>query len=345
MRHINIPIFVPHAGCPQQCSFCNQRAITGSKQEMTPERAVAEIERVIFSIDSFDDCIIEIAYFGGSFTAINRDKMVALLEIAQPYINCGKVESIRISTRPDAINEEILNILSAYHVKTIELGIQSMSDHVLTACRRGHTSADSVNACKMIVSHGFVLGGQMMVGLPESTVEDETETARTIVSLGAKEARIYPTVVFRDTELCTQTETGAYAPLTLSDAIERSCNAMEIFERADVKLLRIGLCESDGLHNGAIVGGAFHPSMGELCRSEYYYRRFTETLNRLPCLWGKALVISVASGRLSAAIGQHKCNSIAIKKQFSLPSIHFTESQRFSGYSFEITAESEQLCD
>ncbi len=343
MKHVNIPLFVPHAGCPRQCSFCNQRTITGTKQEMTPERALAEIQTVIASLDG--NSKVEIAFFGGSFTAIRRDYMVALLNAVQPYIDDGTVDSIRISTRPDAVDSEILDVLAAYRVKTIELGIQSMSDRVLSACHRGHSAADSIAACELIVSRGFTLGGQMMVGPPKSTPEDEMATAKAIASLGAKEARIYPTVVFRDTELSKQTRSGEYRPLTLEESVDRSCNAMEIFEAAGVKLLRIGLCESEGLHDGSIVGGAFHPAMGELCRSEFYRRRLGKAFRRNPSYFGKSLVIAVAPGRLSTAIGQHKSNLIALKNTFSLPSLRFTENQRLSGYGFEITVESEQLCD
>lgn len=343
MRHINIPLFVPHAGCPNQCSFCNQRTISGTALEMTPERAVAEIERI--TATPIIDCEVEIAFFGGSFTAIERDKMTSLLQAAQPYIDAGKATSIRISTRPDAINDEILDILAAFRVKTIELGIQSMSDKVLSACRRGHSVTDSINACQLIVKRGFTLGGQMMVGLPESTLHDEIETAKMIVSLGAVEARIYPTVVFRDTELCHQTEIGEYRPLSIDEAVSRTCSAMEIFEQANVKLLRIGLCENEGLHNGAVIGGALHPAMGELCRAELYRRRICKTIENNPEHIGKPIVISVAKGQLSAAIGQRRSNLYAIKEQFSLPSLRFIENKRISGRDFEIIAESEQLCD
>lgn len=343
MRHVNIPLFVPHAGCPQQCSFCNQRTITGRGQDMTPERAVIEIDSVMATLT--DPCEVEIAFFGGSFTAIERNKMIALLEAVQPYIKSGRAGGIRISTRPDAIDDEILDLLAAYQVKTIELGIQSISDSVLTASRRGHSAADSIRACKLITQHSFTLGGQMMIGLPESSPEDEIKTAEAIASLGAAEARIYPTVVFRDTELCRQMQNGSYSPLSLSDAVSRACNAMEVFEQAGVKLLRIGLCEGEGLHEGSVVGGAHHPALGELCRNEYYLRRLHNAIDRAPYYWGKALTVTVAVGRLSAAIGQHRRNAETLQKHFALPSLRFTENQRLSGYQFEISAESEQLCD
>lgn len=339
MKHINIPLFVPHAGCPQQCTFCNQHVITGSVNEMTPERAANEIERVLRALDSSAN--VEIAFFGGSFTAIEPGKMIALLEAVQPYITAQQVKSIRISTRPDAIDDKVLDILETYHVQTIELGIQSMSDKVLSACRRGHTASDSISACRLIVKRGFTLGGQMMIGLPESSAEDEANTARAIVELGAKEARIYPTVVFNGTVLAEQTDRQTYHPLSLEEAVSRSCNAMEIFEAAWVKLLRIGLCESEGMHDGSVVGGAFHPALGELCRNEYYRRQFSRYIEAHPNLIGQALVISVARGRLSAAIGQHKNVLNDLKRRYFLPRLTYTENPRLSGYAFEMTAESE----
>lgn len=343
MRHINIPLFVPHAGCPQTCTFCNQRTIAGTHDEMTPERAQNEIDSVMRTLN--DCCEVEIAFFGGSFTAIGRQRMIALLKAVQPYIDGKRVKGIRISTRPDSVDEEILDILAFYRVHTIELGIQSISDRVLSACRRGHTAEDSIRACELIVSRGFTLGGQMMIGLPCSNEEDEITTAKAIVRLGAKEARIYPTVVLRGTELSAQMQDGSYSPLTLRQAISRSCSAMEVFESASVKLLRIGLCENEGLHDGSVIGGAYHPALGELCQNEFYRRRLTDAIGRNASLHKRALRVTVARGRLSAAIGQHKSNQTALKEQFSLPSILFTENQRLSGYDFEITAESEQLCD
>lgn len=343
MRHINIPLFVPHAGCPQMCTFCNQRVITGRDDVMTPDRARSEIESVLRTLNGENE--VEIAFFGGSFTAIERNEMAALLSAAQPYLTGGRVNSIRISTRPDAIDEEILDILASFGVKTIELGIQSMSDRVLSACRRGHSADDNIHACRLIVSRGFTLGGQMMIGLPESSAKDEIATAKAIVGMGAREARIYPTVVFGGTKLSAQTESGLYAPLSIEEAVSRACNAMEVFEASSVKLLRIGLCESEGLHGSTVVGGACHPALGELCRSEFYRRRFSQAIEQTPALHGKALRVTVARGKLSAAVGQHKSNQKSLIEQFSLPSIHFTENQRLSGYAFEIAAESEQLCD
>ena len=243
-KHVNIPIFIPHLGCPNQCVFCNQRTISGvSDFDITSVKA--EIDSALATIDQ--SCEVEIAFFGGSFTGIDRQLMESLLQLAYDYIRCGRVKSIRCSTRPDYISDEILDLLCKYGVKTIELGLQSASDHVLEVCKRGHTFNDEVNACKLIVERGFTLVGQMMIGLPGSTPEDEIKTARFIIDSGASSARIYPTVVFRDTELCQMSEYGNYIPITLSEATERSAIILEMLLDSGVDVIRIGLCASENL--------------------------------------------------------------------------------------------------
>ena len=199
MRHINIPIFIPHLGCPNQCVFCNQRKISG-RESFDLNSVSLEIENALSTVDSNDE--VEIAFFGGSFTGIDRTLMVSLLEIAHSYILEGRVGSIRCSTRPDYIDEEILSILKKYGVKTIELGLQSTSARVLENAKRGHNFEAELKSCRMIVENGFDLVGQMMIGLPSSDIESEIRTAEFITSVGAVGARIYPTVVFYGTELC-----------------------------------------------------------------------------------------------------------------------------------------------
>ena len=197
-RHRNIPVFIPHLGCPHDCIFCNQRTISGSKK-FDRSSVVSVIESVLETISDGDET--EIAFFGGSFTGIDRGDMIYLLDTAQKYVDDGRVESIRLSTRPDYIDNEILDILAHYSVKTIELGIQSLSDEVLRVCERGHSAECAINACKMVKEANFLLVGQMMVGLPSSTAEDERATAEEICRLGADGARIYPTVVLNSTAL------------------------------------------------------------------------------------------------------------------------------------------------
>ena len=193
--HRNIPIFVPHLGCPNMCVFCNQKKISGhEKADFSSVKD--EIEKALETVPA--DCEVQIAFFGGSFTGIDREDMIYLLETAKEFIDRGRVDSIRLSTRPDYIDEEILDILLKYKVKTIELGIQSMDDGVLLKSGRGHTAKDTERACALINSYGFELVGQMMTALPGSAPEKEIYTAKRICEMGAKGARIYPTVVVGD---------------------------------------------------------------------------------------------------------------------------------------------------
>ena len=241
-RHVNIPIFIPHLGCPNQCVFCNQRSITGV-QDFKIESVREEIETALATIN--DTVEAEIAFFGGSFTGIDRELMICLLELANEYVRCGRVSAIRCSTRPDYIDEDILAILKRYCVKTVELGLQSYDDAVLSACKRGHGSLDERRACEMIVGAGLELVGQMMIGLPESTPESEIATAQFIISSGAAGARIYPTVVFKDTELSDMASSNIYTPISLEEAVKRSATVFGLFIENNVKVIRVGLCATD----------------------------------------------------------------------------------------------------
>ena len=225
-KHINVPVFIPHLGCPNDCVFCNQRSISG-KMKFEPDSVIDEIEQTLSTVAYNTE--VEIAFFGGSFTGIDRQLMIRLLNIAQGYVDAGRVTSIRLSTRPDYIDDEIIGILKSYSVKTVELGIQSTSDKVLSECKRGHTSDASAIACKKLKDAGFSLIGQMMIGLPRSTPKTEMDTARIICSLCADGARVYPTVVFAQTELAKMSESGEYIPLSLEDAVERTKNVLDIF--------------------------------------------------------------------------------------------------------------------
>lgn len=323
-KHINIPIFIPHEGCPNSCVFCNQRTITG--QENHADRDIKkEIDKALSTYEGKAENA-EIAFFGGSFTGIDRALMVRLLDDAYEYVKSGRVSSIRLSTRPDYISEEILDILKARGVTHIELGIQSASDKVLCASKRGHTFADTEKACRLINEYGFILGGQMMIGLPSSTVEDEICTAEKIAELGCKEARIYPTVVFYDTELCRMAKNGSYTPLSVDDAVERCYAAYHALtshplnKDHPIKVLRIGLHASENLADESkVYAGANHPAMGELVMNRKYRASVFEMLEHYkkhPELGykGKTLIIKCHTSELSKVIGQKKANKTLFRK-------------------------------
>ena len=324
-KHKNIPIFIPHMGCPHRCVFCDQRTISGHSA-FDVETVEAEIETALATIPQ--GCGVEIAYFGGSFTAIDRGLMVRLLDVAERFVREGRVSGIRFSTRPDAVGEEVLELLSHYTVSAIELGLQSLDDVVLRACHRGHTSAVAEDACRRIVARGYSLVGQMMLGLPKSTGESERYTAERICALGASAARVYPTVVFDQTALAVSMKKGDYRALTTDEAVGRAADVLEILLANDVEILRVGLCASDGLSGERAIGGANHPALGELCYSALFYRRMMAALQSCDrALAGQGVTFLVPPGKTSQAIGQHRKNLLALEAAFGLSSVRVRESE------------------
>ena len=307
-KHANIPVFIPHFGCPNDCVFCNQRKISGVANYDADE-VKNTIDTALSTLDAGTEDV-QIAFFGGSFTGIPRDEMLYLLKLAKGYIDSGAVSSVRLSTRPDYINGEILDILKKYGVRTVELGIQSASDRVLAACRRGHTRADSERAMKAVVGYGFELVGQMMTGLPLSTGETELETAKMIADCGASAARIYPTVVFTDTALYGMVKSGEYTPLSEDEHIERAASVLEYFDRRGVKVIRIGLQAGEALINRDGVFGCYDESVGEKCYGEYYKKRIVASLGG--GIAGKRVVIHVKKGEASRAAGYRGANKKAL---------------------------------
>lgn len=335
--HANIPIFIPHRGCPNQCVFCNQRTISGvSDFDVSTVRG--QIEDALATVKP--DTEVEIAFFGGSFTGIDRDEMLLLLSIAKEFIDSGRVSSVRCSTRPDYITPEILDILWAYGVRTVELGLQSFSDAVLDASKRGHTQADELNACRMIVERGFNLVGQMMIGLPKSTLADEIRTAELIASVGAAAARIYPTVVFHGTELCSMAMNGSYTPLTLDDAVERSAAVYEIFLEAGVRVIRVGLCSSESLTDASkYYSGPNHSALGELVENRLYYNRIRRGILSLDNGECRVYKVYVPRGAMSKAIGQRRINKERLTCELSLDGLVFIEDDGLRDFETRIEQE------
>lgn len=338
-RHVNIPIFIPHLGCPNQCVFCNQRTITGV-EDFNPESVKSIIDNALSTVKP--DTEVEIAFFGGSFTGIDYSLMCELLSIAHSYVADGRVSSIRCSTRPDYINEKILDTLKYYGVRTVELGLQSCDDTVLSATKRGHSFEDEIRAAKLICEYGIMLVGQMMIGLPGSTEQTERRTAEFIAECGATGARIYPTVVFYGTELCDMARRGVYTPISLDNAVKRSEKVFRIFLERGIEVIRIGLCASENLTGeSSYYAGPNHAALGELVENEYYYNEIKKKITNINfdnknC---SRIVISVAKGAMSKAVGQHKRNKLRLAAELGV-SLKFAESRELSGY--EISVEEEE---
>lgn len=341
MRHINIPIFIPHLGCPNQCIFCNQRYISGT-QEFRETDVDKQIKDVLSTVSVNDKC--EIAFFGGSFTGIDRELMVRLLDKAQKYVDDGLVESIRMSTRPDYITEEIISILKNYTISVVELGIQTMSDDILKLLKRGHTVTDTIKAAELLNSADIKFVGQMMIGLPGASLQDEEYCAEQICKLGAVASRIYPTLIFKNTELENMTNEGKYKPIGLDEAIERSARVLDIFEKNNVKCIRIGLCDSDNLHSSdTYLAGPNSPSIGEMVKSRLFYNVVCEQLYKQG-LKGKELYIYCPLGKRSQVIGHRRINIKNLINNFSFERIIVIENEHLENYDIILKEKEEKPC-
>lgn len=309
MSHNNISIFVPHLGCPHKCSFCNQNSITGQQKAPTVSEVYETCKKAFGEIDNKENT--EIAFFGGSFTAIPRKYMTDLLMSVQEFIGKNKFRGIRISTRPDRITSEILDILKQYNVTTIELGVQSMFNDVLNANRRGHTADDVYDAVKLIKNYGFDLGLQLMVGLYKSTPEKDLITAQKIADMCPSQVRIYPVVIMNDTELGELFKKGIYKPYSLDTAVDICCKMIKLFDEKNISIIKLGLHASEVVEEN-LLGGLYHPAFRELCDNRIFYNIISD---RLSDCKSKDIIIEVAENALSKAIGQKKCNLKAFQSK------------------------------
>lgn len=316
-RESIIPVFVPHLGCPHDCVFCNQRRISGQTEPATAQTVKNAIENAAALTPPGTKR--QLAFYGGSFTAIPAHEQEALLGAAAPYLADGTIAEIRLSTRPDAIDKAVLARLERYGVQTVELGAQSLDDEVLRFSGRGHTAADVERASRLIRSAGFKLILQMMTGLPHDTPEKSIATAQRIIGLEPDGVRIYPTVIVRDTALYDMWRDGRYREHTVEDAVSVCARLTELFEAADIPIIRMGLNPTDELSGGAAAGGAYHPALGELVRSRLMLEKAQRLLDGV-CA-GNAVVLGVEPSDISKMTGQHRCNISALTEWFGLRSL------------------------
>lgn len=308
MKHANISIFIPHIGCPHRCSFCDQRTISGAHDIPSGENVREICSKALNEISSPENT--EIAFFGGSFTAIPRTYMTELLSAAHDFIGEGKFSGIRISTRPDCIDREILDILKKYGVTAIELGAQSMDNTVLEANERGHSAEDIVNACGLIREYGFELGLQMMTGLYKSSLKNDLETAEKIISLKPDTVRIYPTVVLDGTRLAEYYRQGEYEIIPLDEMTCFCGKLLKRFYDEGIKVIKCGLHASEFVEKD-MVSGYYHPAFRELCEM-YIYRELMKELLSPEC--GK-VTVAVNNRCISRAIGQNRANTEYFKQK------------------------------
>lgn len=318
MKHSNISIFIPHKGCPNKCSFCNQHTISGAEKSPTAEEVFQICEKALSEIRYPENT--EIAFFGGSFTAIPRDYMLQLLETAVQFVGDGKFHGIRISTRPDCIDSEILEILKHYGVTAIELGAQSMSDTVLEANKRGHTSEDVYRASKLIKEYDFELGLQMMVGLYKSHFSDECRTMDSFIEIHPDTVRIYPVVILKGTELADLYKSGEYVPVKtrgrMRAVISTVSMMLRYFEKENIEVIKCGLHASEFVEKD-MVGGFYHPAFREICEGDIYRKEMLKIIcSELDtrrgfidmCKGKKDFTFAVSPSCISKAVGHKKSN-------------------------------------
>ncbi len=326
-KHSNISVFVPHIGCPNQCSFCNQFSITACTKA-PDENDVIKAVNVAKNSKNYNPETTELAFFGGSFTAIPREYMLRLLTVANTLLQKGDISGIRISTRPDAVDGEIIGILKEYGVTAVELGAQSMCDAVLKANRRGHTVRDVENASHLIKAAGFSLGLQMMTGLYKSSYETDISAAEKIIALKPDTVRIYPTITLKGTHLEALFKSGEYCPPTLEETTELVAKLLLMFKKENINVIRTGL---HAINEEDYIAGPWHPAFKELCDSQIYkWEILKHPSGKYTCF--------VKKGEISKAVGQLKQNINQLKKQGY--DITFKECDEMAVYEIRMCKES-----
>lgn len=333
-----IPIFVPHLGCPNDCTFCNQKSISGQTKQVTAKDVKQTIEEYLKSFKN-ENLHKEVAFFGGSFTGIEQEKQKELLEAAYEFIKTKQIQSIRISTRPDYIDKEKLQLLKKYGVKTIELGVQSTNDYILKKCRRGHTFEDVKRASKLIRRHGFILGHQMMIGLPESTKIDELNTAKDLAKLKPKIVRLYPVLVIKGTELEKEYQNGEYEPVPLSQAVERCKELYYFFTHKKITVIRMGLQNTDIISDpknakSEVVAGPYHEAFGQLVEDSIWYDAILEKIKKFN-VKVKEIEIEINPENINNVVGHKKENIKKLKDLYDVD-VKITQSKNIKPGKFEM---------
>ncbi len=337
-KHYNIPVFLPELACPYRCVYCNQFSITGLNDIVKAE----DVKHIIDShLSSFkeENRFVEVAFFGGNFTGLPLQMQNDYLDAVQPYLDKGLINGIRCSTRPDYITQQRVKEIKHLGMLNIELGAQSTDNEVLKHCKRGHSFEDIAEASQIILSEGITLGLQMMIGLPSSSEATDMQTAEDIVRLGAKETRIYPCIVVKDTELEIMHNSGEYQALTIEDAVRRSAKLYSYFTENDVKVLRIGLHTSDELDSTAYVAGPYHKNFAEMVFSHIWKEKFENIKTE-----SKNIIINVPESQINHAIGWKGGNKKLLSERFDnveFKSQRHRDAETQSQFDFTITSKEE----
>ena len=326
MKHRTIPIFIPEVSCPNQCIYCNQRVISGQQQMPSDEEITATIETYASTFD--DDTFVEIGFFGGNFTGIPFPEQKRLINLVKPLFSRYKIQGIRLSTRPDYITPEIVSFLKDNGVTVIELGVQSLDDGVLLNVQRGYTSRQVFEAAEIINGSGIELGMQMMLGLPGDTAEKAYRTAQQIVGSGAKNARIYPTLVVQHTRLAEMYRAGEYRPLSLDEAVMQTKDILYLFETSGITVLRVGLHPTEGFVSGTdYLAGPFHVAFKEMVQTEIWHDILSEI--DVPA---SEITIHVPERQINAAVGHKGKNKKMLLGRYR--TVQFVPDRNLDMYAF-----------
>ncbi len=318
-----IPVFIPHAGCPHQCVFCNQAAVTGVKRRIISPEHLRILIRGYLRYNEQQLKPVQIAYYGGNFLGLQNDDILMLLREADQFVKAGTVDSIRFSTRPDTVTRERLNIISRFPVSTVEIGVQSMNDAVLAASGRGHTASDTEKAAKHLKERGYRLGMQMMVALPGSDEDKDIASARSIASLSPDFVRIYPTAVLKDSLLARWHGDGKYEPLSLESCVTLVKKIYLLFREKNIPVIRMGLQASEDLDKGiSLVAGPYHPAFGHLVFSEIFLDMASALLRKAGDIHTKSLILKVHPRSISKMRGLRNRNIEILKSEFHPDSVN-----------------------
>lgn len=311
-KHYNIPVFISHFGCPNACVFCNQKKINGRETDVSLEDLKNTIDQYLKTLPK--NSIKQVAFFGGTFTGISMNLQREYLEVVKNYIDRGDVEGVRISTRPECIDDEILTQLKKNGVKTIELGVQSLDNKVLEATGRHYTYEVVKKSCDLIKSYGFELGVQLMIGLPYADFESDFLSAKKSLELNPDIARIYPTLVIKGTELEFMYKRGFYKSLTLEEAVDRTVKIYSLLELQNINVIRVGLQPAEDLTaDGVIISGPFHPAFRDLVENKIYFNFLKRIYEK-----EKELDIEVNERNVSKIVGQKGMNKKTFHPAFKM---------------------------
>lgn len=336
IRPFIIPIFLPHAGCPHRCVFCNQISITGADEESAEADQIRSRIQEYLNYKTQRRKPVQISFFGGNFLGLKTNEIQKLLALAAEFVHRGAVDSIRFSTRPDTVDRENLDAIANYPVATVELGVQSMIDSVLTLARRGHTAADTIRAVERLKARHYSIGLQMMVGLPGDDESLSLKTAREIADLQPDFVRIYPTVVLKNSRLAAWYSDGIYTPLSLEATVTQVKNLYLYFKKNHIRIIRMGLQASSDLADGStVLAGPYHPAFGHMVYSEIFLdAACTAVKTANPA--GPNISIFVNPRRISTMKGLKNSNVERLRKQFGLDQIHIIPDIRIDEDSIKL---------